>query len=248
MSNLFFLSTLFPSFSLSEPHLFSMEDLEFALEQNLSSRELQEVNDIWLLGDVSNIRSYLKNEPMIAKGSLEIEKLTAIMAAEEKAPKWLAKYFEEFPTEEERLSHNFLLSRYCLVYASKESIHPAVRTILRFDFCMRSVLEYARKGSLSSDLGSTEIAFIHEPKEEWPEEYQRLFSLWNMYKTSPMELEDAISTWKFAYLDSQKESSSPFSLSRLIYSIALFNCLESRRPLVDEVKHLVYERIVKALS
>lgn len=251
MSNIAFLSTFFPTLSLTELHFMSLDDLEFALEQNLSKRDLKIVHEVWLLGDVENVRSYLKNEPMIKKGSLLPEQIISIFNHEERAPGWLKAYLKDFPSEEERIAHEYLLSRYCLKYSLKESPQEAVKDLLTLEFTSRKVLEKARNESQDSQKSfkneQKEEKWLNEPVDTWPEEYQQLLQIWNSTKNSPIELEKEIAEWRFSALENRRENSSPFSLNRLIFSIALFDFIESRRPLTDETKKAPQERIIKAI-
>jgi hypothetical protein len=244
MSNRYFLSTLLPSLSLTEPHQLSLDALEFALEQNLSAKELRAVNQIWLLGDVENVRSFFHDDPMNKKGSLETEDMAAMLTWNEKKPLWLERFLNDFPTEEKRAQHSSDLSRYCLLYAPLEAGSSSIQELLSFDFTTRLVLEFLRGEKNASE----EIPFLKTPATEWPSEYSELAVLWEKNKNSPLELEQKMAEWRFQVLDGKRALHSPFSLSYLIFSVSLFEFIESRRPLVENALNKSQERIVKALK
>lgn len=224
----------------------SMEDLETALEHNLTKRAFRAVNQVWLLGDVENVRSYLKNKPMIKKGSLDPEEIISIFSLEAKAPSWLERYMKDFPSEEQRIENSNSLSHYCLIYAPKEALHSSIADLLTLEYTCRLILEKARRENLRLPA-IEEKEFLKEPLDTWPEQYQHLHHIWNKNKNSPVELEKEIAEWRFSVLDTMRNQASPFSLDRLIFSIALFDFIESRRPLTDETKKASQERIIQAV-
>ena len=246
MSNTYFLSTLLPSFSLTEPHTMSMEDLEYALEQNLTKKEQAIVSQIWLLGDVENVCSYLRNETMTKKGTLEPDEILAIFALDEKAPFWLEQYLKDFPSEQERKANRGLLSRYCLKYTVEASLHPAIYTLFAFEYTTRCILEQLRKKE-DQRSSTIETEKAQDLFEQASGEYQELISLWNKWKEAPRELEHEVAEWKFSYLNTKRETSPPFSMSRLIFSVALFDFIEGRRALQDENQKEPQERIIQAI-
>lgn len=243
MSNFYFLATLFPTFSLTEPHCMALGDVEFALEENLSKSDLDKVKQLWLLGDVEHVRSFLKNEPMRHKGSIHREDFLQQLTFEEHLPSWLTRFFSDFPTEELRLANDHLLSKYCLMYATDTC--PSVQKLLSFEYHTRSILELERKKTRKIPY-EIDQNFFHDSCENWPSEFQTLLELWKLYKDSPLELEQKLSEWRFAFINDLREKAPPFSLDRLIYSVALFDFIEHRRPLADE--GTAQERIIKALS
>lgn len=244
MSNLYFLSTYLPSLSLTEPHQLSLEDLEFTLEQNLSVKELKILDQIWYAGDVENVRSYFHDEPMNRKGSIDIEDMATLLTWDEKKPLWLETFMTDFPTEQERAKNSYLLSRYCLLYAPHEALHESIKEILSIDSISRSLFQFLR-GGLRED---TQIPFLKEPLQEWPYEYQQLALLWEKFKDEPLKLEQHLAEWRFQLLEERRSQCSPFSLSYLIFSISLFEFIESRRPLIENIASKSHERIVKALK
>lgn len=244
MSNRFFLSTFLPFFSLSEAHPLSLEELEFALEQNLSQKEQKIISQVWWLGDIENIRSYLSDQPMRKKGSLEPEEIIEMMSGDEKKPAWLKNFFLEFPKDEDRAAKSFLLSRYFLTYTPSKSLHKSIRELLLHDFETRAVFEYVRGGLKKDNIPEC----LTEDQTERSIDYQKLVSLWNTYKNDPLQLEKRLAEWRYQVLEEKRERASPFSLSRLIFSIALFECIEGRRSLVEQEQNKAQERIVKALN
>ena len=174
MSNRYFLSTLLPTLSLTGPSQMSLADLEFALKQNLSSNELQAVNQVWLLGDVENVRAYLHDEPMSRKGSILPEKIAGMIAWDEKKPLWLERFLTDFPGEEERMQKSPLLSHYCLFYGKEDALHESIKELLSLEFEIRAVFQWLRGGPKEPEG----ISFLHERETEWPSQYQTLVQLW----------------------------------------------------------------------
>lgn len=244
MSNRYFLSTLLPALSLTRSYQMSIADLEFALKQNLSPYELQVVNQVWLLGDVENIRAYLHDESMNSKGSLPPEKIAGMLAWDEKKPIWLERFLSDFPSDEERIHKSALLSHYCLLYGHKDALHESIQELLTLEFETRSVFQLLRGGKKEPEGAS----FLHERETEWPPHYQTLVRLWEQHKNDPLALEQHVAEWRFMILEEKRVSHSPFSLSFLIFSVALFAFIESRRPLIEKKSYSSQERIVKALK
>ncbi len=96
--------------------------------------------------------------------------------------------------------------------------HPIVLKIYAIEHLFRLLLAYLRSQELKDSgqhetAGTTSAAekyaldgvrtfgFSFEHVDEWPEIYKPLYQIWKKYKDEPLELDNALSEWKFQALE-----------------------------------------------
>lgn len=248
MANYYFLATLLPPLRVGAPVELGLRELDFLLEQNLTPKDLEIVSVLKWLIDIDNIRAIWKKQPFLPGGNYEQYDLEERLFFKEGLPQYILDYLEEYHDKKE-LIDNFpaILHRYFAIMS--QNTDPFLQKYLTFQWQWRLVFVALRAHELNRDL-ETEIkhedlenpfvaellAASREKTFEPPAPYTGLKALYESRKAAPLDLYQALSEWRFNYIEELIEWEN-FSMDRILGYIAQLEICEEWLQL-DKLKGL----------
>ncbi len=248
MANYYFLATLLPPLKVGSPVELGSKELEFLLQQNLNRQDLGYFSVLKRLIDIDNIRSIWLKTPFMPGGEFDQYELEDRLFFKEGLPAYVLDYLEHYREKSERIE-NFpeLLHRYFATESGSQN--PFIRSYLTFEWHWRLVFVAIR----ALDLGrSVEHEFRHEDQDdpfvaellarckekhfEAPAPFTGLKALYESRKSAPLDLYQALSEWRFNYIEELIEWEF-FSLERILGYVAQLEICEQWLQL-DKLKGL----------
>ena len=247
MASRFFLIPFLPSLAFDEQPELCLHELEFFLQLNLSSAQMDSVSQLYALYDLQNVRSFFTGTPMTAIGKIPHDELRDQLENEECSISGVPEFFAQYKTPAEREANAHLLTRFFFEHTSPK-LPPFLRNYFRLEHISRLLMASLRAEALGRPFEVEDIGFdIRDPKA-WPEALAPLISIWQTHHSDPKELEEAVSSWKFQALSSLLVNCSPFSLDHVLVYILQLRILESRHEMKTGNHASMLERIVEAVK
>jgi hypothetical protein len=249
MGSRYFLIPFLPPLSMDAHPELSLHEIEFFLSLNLSRREMIVVEQLYTLYDIENIRSFLLNLPMTAVGNISKEDLHEMLENDECPLSSLEPFFALYQTLEERKDHVHELLRLFLK-AAHPSLSQCVQKYFQIENISRCLMAYLRANALGRtfEVDAEELGFDPTDTKSWPEAFTPLISIWQARHQSPLDLENAFSTWKFDVIGNLRAHIPPFSLDYILSYLLQLRLVESRRELKNPAHQNTLERIAKAVQ
>lgn len=237
MANYYFLATLLPPLNVGSPVELGSKELGYLLQQNLSTQDLEHVRVLKTLIDIDNIRSLWQKQLFKPGGNIEQHDLEERLFLKEGLPEYILDYLEQYGDSKERLK-NFpsILHRYFAV--ESQTTDPFMKRYLTFQWQWRLVFVALRARDYQRDL---EAEFLYEDPEnpfvaaileashkspfEPPEAYSDLQRLYESHKDAPLDLYQALSEWRFNYIEGLIEWDT-FSTDRILGYVAQLELCE----------------------
>lgn len=256
MANYYFLATLLPPLKVGSPVELGSRELEFLLQQNLKPADLELISVLKLLIDIDNIRSIWQKQPISLGGNFDQYELEERLFFKERLPQYVLDYLEQYRDKKE-LIDNFpaILHRYFAIESqNKDSF---LSRYLAFQWHWRLVFVALRAHDLGRSLEEElkyedpEEPFVAEllaaSKEkhfEPPAPYTGLKALYDARKSAPLDLYQALSEWRFNYIEELIEWEC-FSLERILGYVAQLEICEEWLQL-DKLKGLeIVEQVMQ---
>jgi hypothetical protein len=197
----------------------SFAELDQLMQDNLLAKDYRSVQLLRQYYDIENIRSYWKGKELDYFGNLDFNQLEDALLKISGLPLYVEDYLEKYESLELRLAHfPDLISDY--FRSSTDSVF--VKQYLTFERKLRLVLVALRAKNLNRDL-SKELK--NEDQDEYfirrlllnkePENFEELQTLFEMYHEDPLNLEKAISQYRFNWIQDHINK-NPFSIDRVL--------------------------------
>lgn len=236
MNDHVFLTIFLPVLLFDAPPELSYEELRFFLHLNLSSREKKVLYDLLSFYDLENVRAWILQKPMSARGSRTHEELKDRLTEGNTGIAVVDTFLKEYPTPEERVRNLPLLSKLYIKAATKTG-HPFLQKYFTLENTIRRILSIFRSESSVPPFQLTQ-------EELSSPQYKTLYSIWKK-KAHAIDIEREISRWKFSEIERLGEEAAPFSFDRILaYLIRLF-LVESRLGMKEQIHIKSLERLAK---
>lgn len=248
MASRFFLVPFLPPLAFDVQPELSLHEVEFFLRLNLSATEMADVNHLYTLYDLENVRAFLVGLPMTAIGQISHEDLREQLENEECSIPGVPEFLDQFSTPAERTMNVHLLPRYFLTHTS--NLPRFIRNYFRFEHISRLLMGSLRAEALGRtfDIDPEEVGFDIRDHKSWPEVFSPLLTIWHTRHRNPKELEEAVSSWKFHTIGSFVMDCPPFTMDSIFAYVLQLHILESRREMVTANHIPTLERIVEAVE
>lgn len=258
MANYYFLATLLPPLKVGSPVELGSQELEFLLEQNLTPEDLELVRVLKRLIDIDNIRAVWKKQPFTPGGNIEHNELEDLLFFKEGLPEYVLDYLDTYQDKKE-LIENF--PKILHSYFAKESTskNSFLSHYITFQWQWKLVFTALRARDLGRDIEkeivreNEENPFIEELRDatreknfEPPAPYTGLKELYETRKSAPLDLYQALSEWRFEYIEELIEWEN-FSIERILGYVAQLEICEEWLQL-DKLKGLeIVEEIIEVV-
>jgi len=237
MANYYFLATLLPPLKVGSPVDLGSKELDMLLRQDLTKSDLEKVTVLRRLIDLENIRAIWQKQPFETGGNFDEFELEEALFSGVGLPTYVVEFMEQYPEKQDRLKHfSTLLHRFFSV-ESKNS-NSFVAEYLTFERQWRLVFVALRaitlKRSVESELQFEDpedpfvaqlLAEAQKKHFEPPRPFEELKPLYEARKKAPLDLYQALSIWRFDYLEEQIEWEN-FSIERILGYIAQLEICE----------------------
>ncbi|MBS0634556.1 MAG: DUF2764 family protein [Verrucomicrobia bacterium] len=256
MANYYFLATLLPPLRVGSPVELSSAELQFLLEQNLTPSDMELVRVLKRLIDIDNIRAIWKKQPYTPGGNIDYNELEELLVFKEGLPEYVLEFLDSYQ-EKKELIENF--PKILHSYFAKESTNKNgfLKRYITFQWQWKLVFTALRAHELGRDIekelaaADNENPFLEElldaSKEkqfEPPAPYTGLKELFDSRKTAPLDLYQALSEWRFDYIEEMIEWEN-FSIERILGYVAQLEICEEWLQL-DKLKGLeIVEEIME---
>ena len=233
----YFVTTLLPSLQIgSIPELGSRE-LSHILEENLSSKDLKEVEAIRRVVDMENLRLFWQKRAFNPGGTYTENDFEECFFWRERLPEYVLAYVEKYPSDENKIAHFSELFETFFRIEQEEKHTSFVKEYIRFEWEWRQALVFLRARTLEYDMrqkiGETEDPFLEELLRhkddtvfEMPEGFTPLKTLYEQRKHSPLDLHQGIEEWRFNHIADTIRWKT-FSLSRILGYVAQLAIVET---------------------
>jgi len=227
MSRYYFLGCALPELSLDKVPEITVDELNKMLEMNLSSIDIQKLNSLKLLNDLSNLKAFLSDEPISSNGNFDATQIEDILLAKVDLPEFAIDFLDKYDTAEDRLKHFSELMSLFFQWAQEE-----------FDGFLKKYFDLERKTSLSltalrakkfnrsfekefqfEDLSDPFVAYLLSQKDmesiELEEGFEKLSSIFKEHLKNPMDLQKALIEWKLEQIYEIKRQ-YPFEIDEIL--------------------------------
>ncbi|MDB6081958.1 MAG: hypothetical protein JWO53_1230 [Chlamydiia bacterium] len=256
MSKYYFVTTLLPPLTIGSRPEIDSNELDFVLRQNLSLDDFQKVQILRRLVEIENIRRFWQGEMIEPCGNYDEKEIEENLLHLENYPAYVFNYMERYQDSKERLQFFPELLREFFTEEMKKA-SGFVKDYLVFEWQWRLVCTALRAKSLGRDFKKEfrfedpEDPFVQEILEQSsastyipPDGYQELTTIFENYKLKPLELNLALSEWRFECID-QKVGWHTFDIDRILGYIVQFEIVEAGLKL-DKKKGLqLIEKVAK---
>lgn len=240
----YFLVTFLPELKFDSSPEISSQELSFYLQQNLSSAQMKDVAQLNILPDLDNLRSFLLGVPMKPNGSISPEELVVQLRDPDFIPPGTQCFCKAYPSLMDRQEHaHELIHSFLRTYKDSPRF---VQKYFRFENTCRLILSWLRAKDLQRtfEVDPEEIGFDINDMNQWPELFQGLCRIWNAKRTSPSELEAALSQWKFQSIDTLCDEDDFFSLDLIFAYLIKLRIVEDRQSMNDPRHQLTLQEMV----
>jgi hypothetical protein len=217
MTQYYFITTLLPPLKIGQSPDIDHFELDFLLRMNLTPVDFRKVETLRRLTDIENIRHLLSGEDLDGGGNLDEKELEESIFHQEKLPSYVFEFLERYKETPERLK-NFpeLLRRY--FQEETQTDEAFLCEYLNFEREWRLVFSSLRAKELGRSL--TKEMSLEKPEEPFiaaiieqeedpsyrpPDEYFALKAIFDAKKLNPLELNLAVSEWRFNAIEEMTE-------------------------------------------
>ncbi len=213
MARYFYLVTALPVLQIGSPPDLSLQEITFLLETNLSRADLAQVYRVKYFMDIENIRSFWSGFPLNHEGNFDAASLEEALAGRTGLPAYVYDYMDRYENKEDRLKHFASLLSACFREEIARS-NGFMRRMLKTEREQRLVIAALRAKIQGrdplyefqyEDSGDPLVAQILAQKDakayDPPEEYQELRSLHEQHREDPLELQKALTEYRFRKID-----------------------------------------------
>lgn len=227
MSKYYYVGSLLPDLEVGIPPELSFNELMQVLSVNLHEFDLAKVAVLRRLFDIYHVKALERGSPFSERGNFDENELEEAIVTKEGLPGYVYDYLEKHQNKEERLKFfNSLLSQY--FNKELEGSTGFIRELMRMERDSRLILLAFRAKKFSRDVA---IELQHEDPDDDlvaqilaqkdahsfdpPEEYLDLKALYEEFSDKPLELQKALTEWKFNKIG-QMEGLDPFSMDKIL--------------------------------
>ncbi len=232
MTEYYFLASLLPALEIGHVPTLGFAELKQLLAINLTNVDLQKTQEFLRYVDLENMRRLFSNEPQDPRGNLNAEELREAIAEQQfpngdPFPEYMVEYFDKYRTEPERLEHfSELMSAYLQEESEKES--GFISEYFAFERGLRIVLAGFRAKKMNKnveavlqyeDAADPVVAQVIAQKDaksyEPPFEYKELKTIFDALGEDPLELNKAITAYRFSAIVEMMDAKH-FSIDRIL--------------------------------
>ena len=224
----------------------SSHGLKFYLQQNLSAHEMKIVNNLRMLQDLENMRSFLLGVPITALGSIPCDELLEKLQDNDYILPGAEDFYKTYPTLHDRQEHAHELLHSFLKMSA--DMPPFVHKYFRFSNIYRNILAWLRAKELhrTIEIDPEEIGFDINDVKNWPETFQDIAQIWATRHETPKDLEESLARWTFQSVDILCEEGNLFSLDLILAYLIKLRIVEERQTMNDPRHQLTLQEMVKA--
>jgi Protein of unknown function (DUF2764) len=229
MTNYYYLAISLPKLQIGVPPEMSFREFNTLLKENLSQADLNKTHQIRWYYDIQNMRALWNQEPHDYWGSLNEQELEEVLLNREGGglPSYVFDFLNTYETTEERKKYFPLLLIRFFDQENNQS-NGFLKKYYRFERNLRLTLVAFRARQLNRNL-SQELQFEDpedkvvaqllaqsEGKEfEPPEEFEDLKPLLEKHYNDPLELNKALSEYRFDKIETMLNFDE-FSIDRIL--------------------------------
>lgn len=248
MANYYFLATLLPPLKVGASVEIDSRELDFLLQQNMTPEDLEKVTVLKRLVDIENIRAIWQKQPFAPGGTIEEYDLEERLFFKEGLPSYILAYLEQYK-EKKDLIDNFPKIVHQFFARESQNPDPFLSRYLTFEWHWRLIFVALRAQDLHRNVEQElqyedpEDPFVEQLLEsskekhfEPPAPYAGLKSLYEARKSAPLDLYQALSEWRFNYVEELIDWDN-FSTDRILGYVAQLEICEKWLQL-DKLKGL----------
>lgn len=251
----YFVTTLLAPLKIGLKPEIDSRELAFFLKMNLDPESFEKVSVLRRLVDIENIRHLLNQEPIETGGNFETKELEENLLNQEGLPAYIFKFFEKYETTELQLKNFPELLR---AYFSNEieASEGFVHTYLTFERNWRLVCTILRARDLKRNLETLlanedpsnpliEDALQQKDNATYlpPNSFYPLKLLFRANQQSPMDLNRAISQWRFDAIE-EMGGWHTFDIDRILSYIVQLEIVEKWLKLDTQKGFKFIEKVV----
>lgn len=225
----YFLAVSLPKLQIGEAPDISFEEFERLLKENLSPADFERTKKIRWVYDLENLRRYWLKEPLDKWGNLNENELEDVLLTRPEGvlPLYVYEFLDLYPTLDERLQ-NFplLIKRYFQEEAQKEtgfiSAYAAFERDLRLTLLAFRARRIGRDLAVELQFQDPEDPLIIQllsqkdaPQFHPPYEFEGVGPLLKEYYNAPMELQKALTEYRFEKIE-DLVNFDEFSIDRIL--------------------------------
>lgn len=237
MTNYYFVSSLLPPLKVGAPPEMGSRELDFFLRHNLTKADFAKVVALRRLIDIENIQFIWRKEPIQEGGNLTELELEESLIFKEGFPSYVIEFLEVHTSLKDRLKY-FPQLLYLFFENEISEQTGFLQDYFRFEWQWRLVFVALRAKELGRDLAS-ELQYANQEDPfvasliaqkdsrtlELEEPYSDLKKIFELKKQSPLDLYQAISEWRFNYIEQIIEW-EVFSMERILGYITQLDIIE----------------------
>jgi hypothetical protein len=243
MGNLYFLLIFLPKLDFDRDPEMAQPEVRFFLQLNLSKGQMQDVSSLYNFYDIENLRSHLLSSPIKSGGGFSAEELLEKFTSEETflgVPTLCRAGDSDRQTYAQTLVNDFLLN--------PPTNNAFLQNYFQFEHIARHTMAFLRAQikKIQYHAPVDEIPFELADIASWPKPFADLPAILYRKTTSPREIEESVSRWKFHAIEALCENSPPFSLDFLLSYLIRLHLVEQRRELLNTHHLNTLQRMAKA--
>lgn len=259
MAKYYFVTTLLPVLKIGSPPEIESRELDLILKMNLTKRDLEKVVALKRLREIENIRAFWSNTPLEAGSTYDEKEIEENLLHFAVYPSYVFEFMEKYEDTQSRLRHFPELLR-TFFYQEMKACDNFVHEYFQFEWQWRLIVVVLRAKSLEKDLEKEmqledrENPFIQsilEQKDqkayEPPAAYQQLKTIYEEKKSAPLELQKALSEWRFEKIDHMIESQA-FNIDRILGYVVQLELCENWLKLDKKQGLEIVEKVAKGIS
>lgn len=241
-----FLNCFLPELFLDSPPELSLDEVEFFVRLNLSASEMRNVEKLYTLYDIENVRLWLLGLPMTQTGRFSHEELQELLKDFSSSPIPGTEVFcSLYPTLFDRQQHAHELMR-CF-FKNERNLSPFLRRYFELENGSRLILAHLRAKTLNRPfpIDPEELGFDIEDTFSWPEWFQPLLHIWDTKNKTPYLLEEALTKWKFDAVDALCSDNDLMAIGYVLAYLIKLRIVEARQRRNEPRHKNTLERMVK---
>ncbi len=204
-----FLATLLSPLRIGDAPEMSFKELEFFLQQNLSSADLKKVKILRRYYGIQNLRALWLGQPLDLHGNYDENQLEEAIITGLDLPDYVSGFLQKYETKEEQLKYfpelerNYFFeemkntSGFLLDYLRMERELKLVSTGFRAKRLKRDISRELQFEDPEEELVGQIMAFRDADYFEPPVEYSDLKRIFEVYRDDPLGLHQALCQYRF---------------------------------------------------
>lgn len=224
MAKYYFVGTYIPELQIGIMPDISVEEYSTLLKENLTGSDYEEVKKLKYLFDLENIRSLWSGKPVNGYGNFNENTLEESLLNGIDLPNYVYEYSDRYESKEERLRNfaklyaDFFQSSGSgflkTLFKQERAIH-LILVALRAKKFNRSIVQEMQYENPEDDLVAQILAQKDAKTFDPPEEYGELKGIYEKYWDKPLELHQALVSYRFKKLE-DLTGLEVFTLDRLL--------------------------------